>query len=50
MGEEIKVYKDFFVVKRQGTRPFGRPKRRWENEIRMYVKEMGWVGVWSVFI
>ena len=24
-----------------GKRPFGRPKRRWEDNIRMYLKEVG---------
>ena len=24
-----------------GKRPLGRPRRTWENNIRMYVKEMG---------
>jgi hypothetical protein len=35
-GEEI-VYK-FLVVKS----PFGRPRRRWENRIRMDLREIGW--------
>ena len=27
-------------------RPFGRPKRRWENSIRMDLHEVGW-GTWT---
>jgi hypothetical protein len=29
-------------------RPFGRPRRRWEDEIKMDLRENGW-GVWSGF-
>jgi hypothetical protein len=34
MGEERKVYK-FLVGKPERKRPLGRPRRRWENGIRM---------------
>jgi hypothetical protein len=34
MGEERKVYK-VLVGKPKGKRPLGRPRRRWEDEIRM---------------
>jgi hypothetical protein len=34
MGEEIKVYK-VLVGKPEGKRPLGRPRRRWEDGIRM---------------
>jgi hypothetical protein len=44
MGEEIKVYK-ILVGKHKGRRPLGRPRRRWEDEIRMDLKETGWRGV-----
>jgi hypothetical protein len=39
-----KVYK-LVVGKPKGNRPFGRPRRKWENEIRMNLREIGW-GVW----
>jgi hypothetical protein len=29
------------VVKPEGKRPFGRPSRRWEDNIRMYLRETG---------
>ena len=29
-----------------GKRPLGRPRRRWEDNIRMYVKEIG-VNTWN---
>jgi hypothetical protein len=34
MGEERKVYR-VLVEKPKGKRPLGRPRRRWENGIRM---------------
>jgi hypothetical protein len=32
------------VGKPEGKRPLGRPKRRWEDEIRMDLREIGWEG------
>jgi hypothetical protein len=29
------------VGKREGKRPLGRPRRRWENNIKMDLKEVG---------
>jgi hypothetical protein len=40
MGEVRKVYK-FLVGKPEGKRPLGKPRRRWENEIRMDLREIG---------
>jgi hypothetical protein len=40
MGEERKVYK-VLVGKPEGKRPLGRPRRRWEDEIRMDLRETG---------
>ena len=28
--------------KPEGNRPLGRPERRWEDNIKMYLKEEGW--------
>jgi hypothetical protein len=39
-GEEIKVYK-ILVGKPEGKRPLGRPRRRWEDGIRMDLGENG---------
>jgi hypothetical protein len=39
MGEERKVYK-VLVGKREGKRPLGRPRRRWEYGIRMDLREI----------
>jgi hypothetical protein len=41
MGEERKVYK-VLVGKPEGKRTLGRPRRRWENGIKMYLRETGW--------
>jgi hypothetical protein len=40
MGEERKVYK-VLVGKPEGRRPLGRPRRRWEDGIRMDLREIG---------
>jgi hypothetical protein len=44
MGEEKKVYK-VLVGKPEGKRPLGRPRRRWEDGVRMDLKEIGLGGV-----
>jgi hypothetical protein len=44
MGEERKVNK-VFVGKPEGKRPLGRPRRRWEDVVRMDLKETGLGGV-----
>jgi hypothetical protein len=36
------------VGKREGKRPLERPRRRWEDGIKMDLREIGW-GVWSGF-
>jgi hypothetical protein len=47
MGEDRKVYK-VLVGKPEGKRPLGRPRRRWEDGIRMDLREIG-LGVWIGF-
>jgi hypothetical protein len=47
MGEGRNLYRGL-VGKPEGRRPLGRPRRRWENGIRMDLEEIGW-GVWSGF-
>jgi hypothetical protein len=44
MGEERKVYK-VLVGKTEGKRPLRRPRRRWEDGVRMDLREMGLGGV-----
>jgi hypothetical protein len=43
-GEERGVYR-VLVVKPEGKRPLGRPRRRWENNIRMDFQEVGCGGI-----
>jgi hypothetical protein len=40
MGEERKVYK-VLVGKPEGKRPLGRPRYRWEDGIRIDLREIG---------
>ena len=37
MGEEINVYRGL-VGKPEGMMPLGRPRRRWENNIKVFLK------------
>jgi hypothetical protein len=41
MGEKSKAYR-LLVGKPEGKRPLGRPKRRWVDNIRMDLGEVGW--------
>jgi hypothetical protein len=41
LGGERKVYK-VLVGKPEGKRSLGRSKHRWEDGIRMYLREIGW--------
>jgi hypothetical protein len=52
MGEGRGVYR-FLVGKPEGKRPLGRPRRRWEVNIRMDLQEVGyecvdWIGMAQV--
>jgi hypothetical protein len=44
MGEGRNVYK-VLMGKPEGKRPFGRSRRRWEDRIRMDLREIGWGSV-----
>jgi hypothetical protein len=44
MGEERKVYK-VLMGKPKGMRPLGRPRRRWEDGVRVDLRETGLGGV-----
>jgi hypothetical protein len=41
---EKKFIQDF-VGKSEGKRPLGRPRRRWYDNIRTDLREIGWEGV-----
>ena len=60
MGEEKAVYR-VLVGKPEGKRPLGRPRRRWVDNIRMDLQEVGygymdWIGLaqdrdrWRTFV
>jgi len=40
MGEEMGMYR-FLVGKPEGKRPLGRPRRKWVDNIRMDLQEVG---------
>jgi hypothetical protein len=44
MSEKRKAY-SLLVGKPEGKRPQGKPRRRWVENIRMDVGEVGWVDV-----
>jgi hypothetical protein len=43
MGKGRCVYR-FLVGKPKGKRPLGRPRRRWEDNIKIYLREIGFDG------
>jgi hypothetical protein len=44
MGEKRNVYR-ILMGKPEGKRPAGRPRRRWVDNIKIYLREMGWYGL-----
>jgi hypothetical protein len=44
MGEPRNAYR-ILVGKPEIKRPLGRPRRRWVDNIKMYLREIGWDGV-----
>jgi hypothetical protein len=43
-GEKRNVYR-ILVKNPGGKRPLGRPRRRWEDNIKLDLKDMGWDGM-----
>jgi hypothetical protein len=43
-GEKRNVYR-VLVGSPEGKRPLGRPRRRWEDNIEMDLREIGWGGM-----
>jgi hypothetical protein len=48
MGEGRGAYR-VLVGRCEGRRPLGRPRRRWEDNIKMDLQEVGW-GAWTELI
>jgi hypothetical protein len=44
MGEGRGAYR-ILVGRPEGRRPLGRPRRRWEDNIKMNLQEVGWGGM-----
>jgi hypothetical protein len=42
---EMRNAYNILVRKRDGKRPLGRPRHRWEDSIRIDLREIGWEGV-----
>jgi hypothetical protein len=45
MGEKRGAYR-IFVGRPEGRRPLGRPRRRWEDNIKMNLQDVGWGMDW----
>jgi hypothetical protein len=41
-AEELRNAQDILVAKPEEKRPVGRPRRRWEDNIRMDLRKIGW--------
>jgi hypothetical protein len=44
MGEKRNAYR-ILVGNLEGKRPLGRPRHRWVDNIKMELREIGWVGM-----
>jgi hypothetical protein len=44
MGETRNAYR-ILVGKPEGKRPLGRPRRRWVDNIKIHLREIGWDGM-----
>jgi hypothetical protein len=42
-GEKRNAYNVFFMGKTEGNRPLGRPKRRWLDNVKVDLREIGWM-------
>jgi hypothetical protein len=41
---EMKNAHNVLIAKPEGKRPLGRSRRRWEDNVKMDLKEVGWEG------
>jgi hypothetical protein len=44
MGDRREAYR-ILVGRPKGRRPLGRPRHRWEDNIKMNLQEVGWEGM-----
>jgi hypothetical protein len=44
------VYTGLSVGKPEGKRPFGKSRRRWEDNIKMAFQEVGWGGMDWIYL
>jgi hypothetical protein len=49
MGEKRNAYW-ILVGKQEGRRPLGKPRRRWVDNIRMDLREIGWDGTHWIYL
>jgi hypothetical protein len=49
MGEVKNAYK-IFIAKPDGKTPHGRPRLRWDNNIKMDLRKVGWEGVYWIHL
>jgi hypothetical protein len=49
MGEKRNAYR-ILVGNPEGKRPLGRPKRKWVDNIKMDVREIGWDGMDWIYL
>ena len=48
MGERKGAYNRVLVGKPEEKRPIGRPRRRWEHNIKMDLQQKGWGGMYWI--
>jgi hypothetical protein len=43
---EMRSSYNILIKEISGKNPLGRPRRRWGDNIRMDLREIGWEGIW----
>jgi hypothetical protein len=47
MGEKRNAYR-ILMGNPEGNRPLGRPRRKWVDNIKIYLRKIGWYGMHSI--